>query len=374
MDFRFSEEQTTVRDRARGILDKEVGPERLKRFETDGSSLDRVLWSTLADAGLLGLAVPAELGGMGFGLTELCVLLHELGRVVAPVPVLPSLVLGGLVIAESGTDAQRREWLAPLAAGKAILTGAFLDASAAEATRARRQSGAWVLEGAARLVPAADVAARLLVAASTGDGVGIFLVDPHASGVTLAPRRTSRREPLFDVTLADVRADVLGGDAARGAGALARAESCALVALSATQVGVCERALELTSAYVRDRVQFGVPIGSFQAVQHRLADCYIDLEAMRWVTWRAAWRLGQGLSATRETLVAKFWAAEGGARITAAAQHLHGGVGVDVDYPIHRYFLAARALELGLGGATQQLARLGRDLARTPPAAWQEQT
>jgi alkylation response protein AidB-like acyl-CoA dehydrogenase len=121
-------------------------------------------------------------------------------------------------------------------------------------------------------------------------------------------------------------------------------------------------------------VQFGVPIGSFQAVQHRLADCYIDLEAMRWVTWRAAWRLAERLPATRETLVAKFWAAEGGARITAAAQHLHGGIGVDVDYPIHRYFLAAKALELGLGGATQQLARLGRDLARTPPPAWQEQT
>jgi alkylation response protein AidB-like acyl-CoA dehydrogenase len=147
-----------------------------------------------------------------------------------------------------------------------------------------------------------------------------------------------------------------------------------LVALGAMQVGVCERALELTSAYVRERVQFGVPIGSFQAVQHRLADCYIDVEAMRWVTWRAAWRLAERRSAAREALVAKFWAAEGGARVTAAAQHLHGGVGVDVDYPVHRYFLAAKALELALGGATQQLARLGRDIARTPPPAWQEQT
>lgn len=380
MDFRFSDEQTTVRDLARGILDKEVGPERLKRHEADGA-VDRALWSTLADAGLLGLAVPAELGGMGFGLTELCVLLHEVGRVVAPVPVIPTLVLGGLTIAASGTAAQRQDWLAPMAAGDALLTGALLDASSADAappaTRARRQSGAWVLDGALCHVPAVDVAARMLVPATTADGVGIFLVDPRASGVRLTRHATSRREPLFDVTLADVRVDereLLGGDAQRGAPAVARAAACALVALSAMQVGVCERALEMTSAYVRDRVQFGVPIGSFQAVQHRLADCYIDLEAMRWVTWRAAWRLGQGLPATREVLVAKFWAAEGGARITAAAQHLHGGIGVDVDYPIHRYFLAAKALELGLGGATQQLARLGRDLARTPPPAWQEQT
>jgi len=374
MDFRFSDEQTTVRDLARSILDKEVSTARLKRLETEGASLDRALWSTLAEAGLLGLAVPVELGGMGFGLTELCVLLHEVGRVVAPVPVIPSLVLGGLVIAESGSDAQRREWLTPLATGEAILTGALRDDTA---VRARRQGGAWVLRGALRLVPAADVASRMLVAATTGDGVGIFLADPRASGVVLTRRGTSRRAPLFDLTLNDVRVDdrdVLGGDPQHAPAAVARAEACGLVAESAMQVGVCERALELTSAYVRDRVQFGVPIGSFQAVQHRLADCYIDLEAMRWVTWRAAWRLAERLPATRETLVAKFWAAEGGARITAAAQHLHGGIGVDVDYPIHRYFLAAKALELGLGGATQQLARLGRDLARTPPPAWQEQT
>jgi alkylation response protein AidB-like acyl-CoA dehydrogenase len=374
MDFRFSDEQTTVRDLARGILDKEVGPERLKRLEAEGASLDRTLWSTLAEAGLLGISIPAELGGMGFGLTELCVLLHELGRVVAPVPALPSLVLGGLVIAEGGSDAQRREWLPPLAAGKAILTGAFLDPAAARAIRARRQGGAWVLDGAARLVPVADAAARMLVPATADDRVGIFLVDPQARDVTLTRRHAARREPLFDVTLAEARAEGLGGEAPRGADAVARAETCALVALSAMQVGVCERALEMTSAYVRDRVQFGVPIGSFQAVQHRLADGYIDLEAMRWVMWRAAWRLAEGLPATREALVAKFWAAEGGARITAAAQHLHGGIGVDLDYPIHRYFLAAKALELGLGGATPQLARLGADLARTPPAAWQEQT
>jgi alkylation response protein AidB-like acyl-CoA dehydrogenase len=314
---------------------------------------------------------------MGFGLTELCVLLQELGRVVAPVPVLPALVLGGLPIAEAGTDAQRRDWLVPLAAGDAILTGAFLNAASGDAAHARRQGNAWQLDGALGLVPAADRAARILVPAATPDGVGIFLVDPKAPGVSLAARRTSRREPLFDVALAGVRVDdrdLLGGDARRGAAVVVRAEACALAAVSAAQVGVCERALEMTSAYVRERVQFGVPIGSFQAVQHRLADCYIDLEAMRWTAWRAAWKLAQGEPATREVLVAKFWAAEGGARITAAAQHLHGGVGVDVDYPIHRYFLAAKTLELALGGATQQLARLGRDMARSQPPAWQEQT
>jgi alkylation response protein AidB-like acyl-CoA dehydrogenase len=114
-------------------------------------------------------------------------------------------------------------------------------------------------------------------------------------------------------------------------------------------------------------VQFGVPIGSFQAVQHRCADAFIDVDALRWCTWRAAWRLAEGLPAAREAAVAKFWAAEAGARVANAALHLHGGLGADVDYPIQRYFLWSRALELELGGAEPQLAWLGKDMARTGP-------
>jgi alkylation response protein AidB-like acyl-CoA dehydrogenase len=141
----------------------------------------------------------------------------------------------------------------------------------------------------------------------------------------------------------------------------------AVVATCAMQVGVSERVLEVTSDYVREREQFGVPIGTFQAVQHRCADCYIDLEAIRWVTWRAVWMISRGVPATREAMVAKFWAAEGGVRIATAAQHLHGGIGSDVDYPTHRYFLWSKALELSLGSAMPQLARLGRELAQTGP-------
>ena len=140
-----------------------------------------------------------------------------------------------------------------------------------------------------------------------------------------------------------------------------------LAATCAHTIGVSERALEITAGDVGEREQFGVPIGSFQAVQHRAAEGYIDLEAMRWVTWRAAWKLSQGLSAERETAVAKFWAAEAGSHIANSAQHLHGGIGVDLDYPIHRYFLWSKALELSLGSAAPHLARLGRDMARTGP-------
>ena len=160
---------------------------------------------------------------------------------------------------------------------------------------------------------------------------------------------------------------MLGAGSRDGVEILAWLHERALVATCSLQVGVCERALEITSSYVSERHQFGAPLGSFQAVQHRAADCYVDLEAMRWVHWRAAWRLSENLPAFRETRVAKFWAAEAGARIAGAAQHLHGGMGVDLDYPIHRYFLRARQLELSLGGATPQLVTLGRDMARTGP-------
>jgi alkylation response protein AidB-like acyl-CoA dehydrogenase len=373
MDFSFGDDQLALRDLAREILAKEVTPERLKAAEASADGIDRALWETLARANLLGLPVPESLGGSGLGFLELCVLLSEIGRAVAPVPVLASLVLAGLPIAELGTPEQRERWLPGLARGEAILGAALSDAdSEALPTRARAGGAGFVLDGLEPLVPAAHLAERVLVPARTQAEVGLFLVDPGAAGVTLTRRRTSSGEVLCDLELGGVRAgaDALLGGAPLPAGAAARLRDRALVAVCALQLGVCERALEITSAYVSERRQFGVPIGSFQAVQHRAADAYVDLEAMRWTTWRAAWLLSRGESALRETAVAKFWAAEGGARIAATAQHLHAGIGVDLDTPIHRHFLWSKRLELALGAATPQLARLGRDLARTGPAAW----
>ena len=374
MDFNFSEEQLTLQDLARGILEKEVTPERLREIEADSEGFDRELWSTLAEAHLLGLVVPEELGGMGFGLSEVCVLLHEIGRALAPVPVLPTLALAGLPLAEFGSDAQKKAWLGPMVGGQVVLSAALVDAGSEEparpATRARRNGSGWTLDGQKRFVPALHLAQRVLVPAATDTGAGVFLVDPQAEGITHVRARTSSGEPIFDLTLEGVAVgddDLLGDDAQNGDEIALWIYQRALVAICATQLGVSEKALELTTAYVSQREQFGVPIGSFQAVQHRAADAYIDLEALRWVTWRAIWKLSQGLPASRETAVAKFWAAEAGARIANSAQHLHAGIGVDLDYPIHRYFLWSKHLELTLGGATPQLARLGQDMARTGP-------
>lgn len=369
MDFHHSDDQNAVRDLARGILEKEVTVERLKQLERDGTWHDATLWATLADAGLLGLVVPTPHGGMGLGLSEACVFLQELGRVAAPGPFLPTL-LAAFALAHTGSAAQQQDWLPAVAAGEALLGLALTDARSSDplrpGTRAERNGRGWVLTGEKRWVVGTDQARRILVPALAGDEPRLFLVDPMASGVTRASQRLTDGEPVVTLGLAGVA--VADADALPGADALRRLYDSTIVACCAMQLGVSERTLDMTARYVRDRLQFGVPIGSFQAVQHRAADCYIDLEAMRWTAWRAIERVANGEPAARDCAVAKFWAAEGGARIAASCQHLHGGIGVDLDYPIHRYFLRSKALELALGGATAQLVRLGRDLAATGPA------
>ncbi len=373
MDFSFSDEQNAIRELAREILAREAEPERIKRAERSPDWCDEALWQKLAGANLLGVAIPETHGGTGSGFGELCVLLEELGRAVAPTPAFATLVLGALPLARFGSEEQQRALLPRVAAGSALLTAALDDADAAEraapATRAARISTGYTLTGAKRFVPCARRAEAILVPARLAGAVAVFLVPPGAPGVRLLGRTTSTGEPLFDVELAGARLDAgarLPGD---GAALVRWLEPRALVALAALQLGVSDRALALTAAYTRERQQFGVAIGSFQAVQHREADAFIDLEAMRWTCWRAASRLAADEPAEREARVAKLWAAEGGSRIANAALHLHGGIGADVDYPIHRHFLWSKALELALGGAPQQLAALGAELARTGPGA-----
>ncbi|MGH0038543.1 MAG: acyl-CoA dehydrogenase family protein [Myxococcota bacterium] len=375
MDFRFSEEQESIRELARSILDAEAGIDRVKEVEASDDWFDESLWKQLAEVNLLGIALPEEHGGMEMGFGELCILLEELGRAVAPLPALASLVLGGLPVAGFGSDAQRREWLPRLCRGEALLSAALVDAGSSDpsapATRAVADGDGFVLHGDKRAVPFARVAARILVPARLANGsVAIFLVAPGADGVSLQEVRTSSGEPLFDVQLTGVRVaadEALGGPGTDGARVAAWVHDRALVALSALQVGVSDRAIEITADYTREREQFGVPIGTFQAVQHRMADAFIDLQAMRWTMWRAAWSLDAGGSGSREARVAKYWAAEGGSRIANACIHLHGGLGSDVDYPIHRYFIWSKAIELSLGGSSPQLVRLGADMARTGP-------
>jgi hypothetical protein len=368
MDFAFTDEQEALRELARKILADHASHERLKEIEKGPDRFDQQLWGALARASLLGVALPAEVGGSGLGLVELALLLEEVGRAVAPIPVWPTLVLGALPLAEFGSPTQRTRWLPPVAAGEALLTAALVETAsedpAAPVTSARREGDGWRLDGTKICVPAAHLAARVLVPARGDGGVTVFLVDPKASGVELARQTTTTGEPQFVLGLHAVRVgdDEVLGPPAGGAAIVDWIVARALAGLSVMQVGVAARALEMTAQYASTREQFGKPIGTFQAVAQRAADAYIDVEAMRWTAWQAISRLAAGEPAAEEVAIAKFWAADGGHRVTYAAQHLHGGIGLDLDYPVHRYYLWAKEIELTLGSASRQLLRLGAAL------------
>jgi alkylation response protein AidB-like acyl-CoA dehydrogenase len=205
-------------------------------------------------------------------------------------------------------------------------------------------------------VPAAHLARRLLVPAETDGVTSVFLVDPVADGVTLDLDEATNRQMHGEVTLDGAGGDRLGAD---GAEVVRWTVERATLGLCALQVGVCESALHATAEYTSQRHQFGRPLSTNQGVALRAADAYIDIEAMRATLWAAAWRITEGLPAAAEVAAAKWWASEGGHRVVHSTQHLHGGMGADIDYPVHRTFLWAKQIAHTLGGPSQQLVRLG---------------
>jgi 3-oxocholest-4-en-26-oyl-CoA dehydrogenase beta subunit len=374
MDFGFNEEQQDLQGLARQILDAEVTPERLKEIEAGEDNVDRELWAKLADAGLLGIALPEAHGGGGYGFLEAAIVLEQIGRTVAPVPYLSTVVLGALPVARFGGEALQAALLPGVAAGDRVLTAALVEDGAdprQPLTTAQRDGDDWILEGEKTCVPDGMLADRVLVPATAEDGrVVLAVVDPDARGVSRQrqPTTSGHAEALLRLDGARVTdADLVGGPEG-GAAALDWALERATAALCAVAIGVCEEAVRMTAEYTKTREQFDRPIATFQAVGQRAADAYIDTEAIRLTAWQAIWRLAEELPAAAEVAVAKFWAAEGGQRVVHAAQHLHGGMGVDRDYPLFRYFLLAKQLELTLGGTTPQLLALGRILAAEPVA------
>lgn len=371
MDFSFTEAQKAVADLSRKILTERVTPEALRSVEAGPDWYFKKLWDDLATAGLLGTAIPEEHGGSGHGIRELCALLVEAGAAVAPVPLWPALVLGALSVARFGTPEQKQRWLPGVASGEIVLTAALAEEHALDplqpATRAARAGEGWTLDGVKVCVPAAHLAARVLVSGRTREGaVGVFLVDPTARGVSLERQIATTGEPQFRITLAGALvgdADVLVPPSADDT-ALAWIADAGALGLCAMELGVAERALRTTATYTSSRKQFDRPIATFQAVAQRAADAFIDVEGMRLTMWKAAFLLDTGLPAGEAVAVAKVWAAEAGHRVVYAAQHLHGGMGFDRDYPLYRYYLAAKQIELTLGSASIHLARLGAAMAR----------
>ncbi|SFR91567.1 acyl-CoA dehydrogenase family protein [Sphingomonas jatrophae] len=376
MDFNLSDDQRELRDLAARILSDATSDEKLRDFAASGEPFDSALWQTLAEAGLLGLAVSEAGGGLGLGMIDLGLLLEEQGRTLAPLPLTGTLAMAAVALDREGSDSQKA-WLPKVVAGEAILAVAVEELGgldpAQPIARAIADGNGWRLSGTKMAVPYAAQAQALLVTATTEQGPALFLVDPATPGLRIEAQASTSGEPQAMVTLDGVTldGDAIVGSIEDGARIVRELVQRGQVALAQRQVGVAAEALRRTADYSSNRIQFGKALGSFQAVQQRAADGFIDVEAMRGTALLAAWQIDTGTVQEADIATAKYWAAAGGHRVVHTAQHLHGGMGADVTYPIHRFFLTATQIGETLGGASPMAARIGAAIAhgQTEPLA-----
>lgn len=334
MDFTLDDEQQAIGDLADRILAERTGSDA---------------WAALGAADLLGLALPASAGGSDRGLVDAGLVARQVGGHVAQVPYWTSTA-AALAVARWGNDEQRTKLLPGALNGTEPLAVALWGS-----VDAIPHGDGWRLQGTLSPVPWARGARALVVATS----MGVWTVEPTVPGLDLIDEHVITGEPTCTVHLGGVDAVALGDGHEPREWLVQRTRTL----LAMTMHGVCEEALALTARHVSQREQFGAPIGTFQAVAHRAADAYIDTEAVRLTALQAAWQLDAGWDAGDAVAVAAFWATEAGHRVVHAAQHLHGGIGVDTDYPLHRYFRWAKSLEGLLGGPHRALLDLGASLA-----------
>ncbi|MDQ0749827.1 alkylation response protein AidB-like acyl-CoA dehydrogenase [Streptomyces africanus] len=377
MDFTFTEEQQAAAEAAKGVF-AGVAPDAVPSPAlTPGAvadTFDRALWARLADAGLLSLLLDPRYGGAGLDAIALCLVLRESARVLARVPLLENSAAAAAV-QTYGSEEAKAALAGRAGRGELVLTVAAHGRTghdpAEQAVTARRDGGTWVLDGVQTAVPWAYDADVTVVPAHTETGRTVLALVPRDQhGAGLAEQFSTSGERLGELRLESARLaarDVIDADGAwEWLRDLLATGTCALA------LGLGERVLRMTGRYTSEREQFGFPIATFQAVAVQAADRYIDLRAMEATLWQAAWRIASGapgaLPAAGDVAVAKIWAAEGVRRVVQTAQHLHGGFGADVEYPLHRYHAWAKHLELSLGPAAAHEEALGDLLAAHPLA------
>ncbi len=372
MDFNLDEDIQDLAGLAREIFDDLADTDRVREIESSETRVDDTLWQALAQAGLLGLTLAEEHGGAALGLDALAVVLEEQGRHVAPVPLWSATVAAELV-RRFGTADQQSALLPGAAAGELRIALALEEYDGAEPqaplTRAVADGDAFRLTGVKAAVPTLAGAQHVLVAATTEQGEGLFLVALDADGISTAASDTTMYDLAGELTLDSTPAVALGEI---GGQVLPVALRVASIALAAVQLGVADGAMRLAASYLTDREQFGRPLGSFQAVQHQLADCWIDIDGMRVTLWQAIAADAADPNGTdptraaeRSGLVAKWWCDQAGLDVVHRVQHVHGGMGIDTDYPVHRNFLWGKQISSTLGGSSAATATLGTLLATT---------
>ena len=362
MDLGLSEEQEMLREFARDFLEKECPESLVREMEEDERGYSPDLWRKMAEQGWSGLIVPEAYGGVGMTYLDLVILVEEFGRALVPGPFIPNCV-ATIALLDAASEAQKQAYLPAIAAGSQMWTLAFTEPSgrfdaAGVRLAARRDGDSYVLNGTKLFIRDSHVVDKLVVVARTAgsgaDGISLFAVDARAPGVRHTPVRTIASDKQNEVKLEDVRvpASDLLGEEGKAWPVFQRIAQKATVIECAYLVGLSQMAFDITLNYTKERVQFGRPIATFQALQHRAADAATDVDSSRYVTYKAAWAIAEEEPDVDEQVhLAKAWVSEASRRVVAAAQQMHGGIGFTKDYKIQLYFRRQKAAELAWGDA-----------------------
>jgi alkylation response protein AidB-like acyl-CoA dehydrogenase len=359
MDLGLDEAQQMLKNAARAFLDTECPDSYVRAMEQDERGYTPELWQKMAEQGWLGLMIPEKYGGVELSFLDLAILLEEMGKSMLPGPFFSTVVMATMTILDSGSDEQKRDLLPRIAAGQLILALALLEPTArwdadGIKTTAKRKGEDYVINGTKLFVLNANVSDYLIVAArmsETKDDISLFLVPNDAEGVSRTTLKTialdKQSEVLFeDVTVA---ASALIGDHGKGWDTIRKVLQWGAVGKCAEMVGGSQQVLDMTVEYVQQRVQFGRPIGSFQAIQHHCANMATDVEGIRYITYQAAWRLSEELPSEREVALAKAWVSEAYRRVCALGHQCHGAIGFTKEHNMQLYSRRAKAAELAFG-------------------------
>ena len=375
MDFGLSEEQEMLKELARDFLQKECPKRLVRQLDESDEGYSSELWHKMAELGWMGLVFPEKYGGSERNFLDLTILLEEMGYNIVPGPFFSTVVLGGLTVLTAGSKEQKMEFLPKIASGEMILSLALTEPTASYdaasvKTKAIARNGEYVIKGTKLFVLNANVADYILCVARTKqaknpeNGITLFLVDAKSPGVKCTLLKTLARDKQCEVVFDNVTVSEksIVGKRDKGWPIVKDVLQKATVAKCAEMVGGAQAALDMAVNYAKERVQFGRPIGSFQAIQHYCANMATDVSGSRFITYKAAWKVSEGLPLALDIAIAKAWASESYGRVTLSAHQIFGAIGFTMDHDIHLYYRQAKAAEIIFGDADFQRAIVAREL------------
>jgi alkylation response protein AidB-like acyl-CoA dehydrogenase len=378
MDILPTEEEQMLKNVAREFLEAEVSTALVREMELDGLGYPPALWKQMADLGWLGMSLPEQYGGQGLPLVYLGLIIEEIGRVMAPVP-LHSTMVAALTIDSDGTDQQKQDILPAVADGKMVLTWAVHERDArlipeAMNLEAKADGDGWILNGTKMFVDNFVVAQRCLVACRTSpasdanQGISLFLVDPNGTGVNQTALVTLAKDKQSRVDFKDHRIEsaALVGEIDQGWPIIEAMLDRGTALLCCQMVGAARKDSEMAIEYAKNRVAFGRPIGSFQSVQHMLADMLLHVDGGEMLTFEALWKMDQGLPASVEVSQAKAFCNEKCESVVRTSQVIHGGIGFMMEFDLHLWFRRVTAWTMRMGTTYDHRTKIASALLDVP--------